>query len=559
MSNTKKPPNKKRRWLIGSAIILLVAAIGALFILRQGQSQQTTVEASDIVTAFIGDLSAEATASGQVVTQRDARIAPLTAGVVAKIYVGVGDQVEAGDVLLELETAALQRALLSAQQALLVQENNLAALLEPAAAADIVAAEAAVASAQATLASLQVGPTPEEIAGAEADVRAANADIAAAGARLNNITAVPGPDALYAAQIELELAQTAATQAAEQHSTILVTAPNEFLSAERLAEMELALRTQALQANAQLSAAQESLNKLQNGDANSTAAAQASLSASVAQRDLAQLQLEQLLAGASDAQIAAAASSLAQAQANLDALQRGPTDAQIVAAEVAIEQARIGVQRAEMNLARATLTAPFAGTVTAVTINEGEIASGVVMELVDSHNLEVLLSVDEIDLADLSVGQTATITLETWPDDELQGRITAIAPTAASDNSALVTYDVYLSLGDTDLPILVGMTSNADIVTRRSEGVLLLPNAAINIDRSAGTYSVHKVTRNGDQPPTVTETAVTIGLRDGQYTQITSGLQAGDEALIGNVLPVLNFSPGNGNRTGGGSPFGGGQ
>ncbi|MCA9960986.1 MAG: HlyD family efflux transporter periplasmic adaptor subunit, partial [Anaerolineales bacterium] len=509
-------------------------------------------------TAFIGDLSAAATASGEVVTQRDARITPLASGTVAHVYVAVGDQVEAGDVLLELETADLQRALASAQQSLLIQENNLAKLLEPAAAADIAAAEASVANAQATLASLQAGPTPEEIAGVEADVRAANADIAAANARLNNLTSAPDPDALYAAQLELELAQTAATQAAEQHSTILVTEPNDFLSEDDLAEIEVSLRTQAVQANAQLAAAQEALDQLQNGDANSIASAQASVAAAVAQRDLAQLQLDQLLAGASAAQIAAAESNVAQAQANLDALQRGPTDAQIVAAEVAIEQARVSVQRAEINLERATLTAPFAGTVTAVHVNEGEIASGIVIELVDTHNLEVILSVDEVDLADLSVGQPAAITLETWPDDELDGRITAIAPAATSDNSALVTYDVYLSLGETDLPVLVGMTANADITTRRSEDVLLLPNAAINVDRSAGTYSVHKVTRNGDQPISISETTITIGLRDGQYTQITSGLQAGDEVMVGDVLPVFTFGPGNGDP-GNGGPFGGGQ
>lgn len=562
MNHSQKPSNKKRRWIIGGVILLLaICSMGAVIIVQRGKAlqEQMTASTGDIVTAFIGDLSAGATASGQVTAQQDARLIPMTSGTVAQVYVSVGNLVQEGDPLLALETAELERAVASAQQSLLIQENNLAKLLDPASATDIAAAQASVASARASLESLRAGPTPEEIAAAEASVRAANADVAAAAARLNNQTAAPDADAVAAAELELELAQTAATQAAEQHSTILVTEPNEYLSADKLADIEYSLRTAAVQANARLAAAQEAVDQLQNGDAGSIASAQAGIASATAQRDLAQLQLDQLLAGATDAQIAAAESTLAQAEANLDALQRPPADAQVVAAEVAIEQARINVQRAQHNLERATLTAPFTGMVTAVYAHEGEIANGVVMELVDNNSLQVILSVDEVDLANLAVGQSAVITLETWPDTAIDGTISAIAPAASSDNNALVTYDVYVSLADTTLPVLVGMTANADLITDQKDGILLLPSAAINADRKAGTYSVNKVTRNADQTFTTTETSVTIGLRDGQYTQITSGVQAGDEVMVGSDLPVFRFGPENGDSSAGNGPFGGGQ
>ena len=105
---------------------------------------------------------------------------------------------------------------------------------------------------------------------------------------------------------------TAATQAAEQHSTILVT-ESDYLSAEQLADMELSARTAAVQANAQLQAAQETLGQLLNGDPNSIAATQASVSLAAASLQTAELRLQQVQEGATAAQIAQAEANLANA------------------------------------------------------------------------------------------------------------------------------------------------------------------------------------------------------------------------------------------------------
>jgi multidrug efflux pump subunit AcrA (membrane-fusion protein) len=117
----------------------------------------------------------------------------------------------------------------------------------------------------------------------------------------------------------------------------------------------------------------------------------------------------------------------------------------------------------------------------------------------------------------------------------------------------LITYDVYLSLGETNLPVRVGMTADANLITASFSDTLLVPNRAINADREKGTYSVHLVV--GEEIQDVT---VTIGARDDQNTQITSGLNDGDEILIGDNLPTQSFGPGQNNGgEGGGGPFGG--
>ena len=154
------------------------------------------------------------------------------------------------------------------------------------------------------------------------------------------------------------------------------------------------------------------------------------------------------------------------------------------------------------------------------------------------------------------IGQPADITLETWPDDVLGGEVASIAPQAMNNNSALVVYEVFLSLEDTNLPVLVGMTANAELNTAEQKDVLLAPNNAINIDRGSGTYTVNLVTVDDQGNQQFEEVEVTVGLNDGAFTQITSGLEEGDQLLVGNTLPV--FSPGEGPPPEG-SGFGGGQ
>jgi HlyD family secretion protein len=536
--------NNKWSW-IGIGGLVLVIALFALFQEQRSASAQTP-QTGDIVTAFVGDLSASATASGNIEAGQLADLALLRGGTVSDIYVAVGDSVNAGDPLVQLETAALERDVANAAQAVVIQETNLATLLKPATEADLAAAEAAVLSAEAFLADLLDGPDANDIAAAEANVRAAQADLNAAYARLSDLTALADAEEIEAAQIELELAQTAATQAAEEHSTVLVTEPEGFLTQDMLDDMELSARTAALQANAKLQAAQETLDELLNGDPNTNAAVQASVSLAAASLKTAELRLDLVQEGASEVQIAQAEASLATAEAMLDRLVRGASAEQIAIVAAQLSQAQTNLARAEQNLANATLTAPYDGVITVVNVSIGEQASGVLVQLFNPDSLELVLDVDEVDIRNIILGQEAIITLETWPDEEIGATVISIAPrNTAAQASGLVTYAVYLALGDTDLPIRVGMTANADLITAQRSDVLLVPNRAITPDRAAGKYYV--TLADGE----VVE--VTIGLRDSEHTQITSGLEAGEALLVETAVPIFLPNP----VQGGGGPFSG--
>ena len=201
------------------------------------------------------------------------------------------------------------------------------------------------------------------------------------------------------------------------------------------------------------------------------------------------------------------------------------TSEQITTAEAELAQAQIALADAEAALEDTTLVAPFAGIVTAVHISEGEFASGIVIELVDHNSLEVILEVDEVDVGDLSIGQEAIITLETWPNEEIESSVLSIANIANNDpGNVLVTYEVHLGLDNTELPVRVGMTANASLITAEIEDVLLVPNEAIKVDRAANEYTVLLVGADEEGNQTSTEIPITIGLRDAQNTQVTSGL-----------------------------------
>ena len=497
-------------------ILIGVVLVGGVVVLLVSTNQNGIVEAqsSETVTAFIGDLSASASASGRVQARRQVALSFDLPGRVESVHVSIGEAVEAGDLLVQLDPADLALNVEAAQQSLRLKEAQLADLLEPPSAAELAAAEAAVASAEANLEELRAGASPAQLAASEASLRAAQASLWSASAELSRVQSSVGEAqrlSAEAAVLSAQLRWESALEANQENPT---------------EQTDDALR----QAEAALAAAQAQRDALLVGPSSGQlGAAQGAVTAAQARLDGSQADLDSLLAGTTGAQIASAESQLAQAEATLAGLLAGPTEEEVGAAETEIAQARLTLAEAEEALAKARLLAPFDGVVTALYVSAGEYAGGVVLEMLDTGSLEVLLEVDEVDIGDLAVGQAAIVTLETWPDEEIESEVLLVEPAAQlTPGSALVTFQVHLGHLRTDLPVRAGMTANADLITATQEEVLLVPSEAINLDRQAGKYSVTLVRGESYQ-----EVEVTVGLHDDRYTQITSGLVAGDELLVG--------------------------
>lgn len=576
MKDIKK--NKSRRnvriiTLVTTVVVIAVVILGGCQFARQNALKAQAPDPGDIVTVFIGDLSSSASASGQLVPGREAKLALSTSGVVKQVYVQVGDQVRAGDILVELESDDLQRAVENAQQTLTIRQANLAELLKEPNAQDLTSAQASVDNAQVNLDDLLAGPSDEELAQAQAALDAAQArlDDLLAGASKEEIAqaqaaVVSAKAAIEAAKVraqaladqvvvvqnDIHTAQLGMDQARDMYNLLVwndwkagvswapysaqgaavkTTKINYDAAVANLTLTEINANDSGVRsAEAQLAQAEAALASLTEDKTAQIAAARAQVARTQANLTT--------LTDDNTVQIASARAQLAQAKANLTKLLDGASDEQVAVAQAQVEQAQIALEDTQANLANATLTAPFDGIVTQVYVAVGERAAGAAVDLVDPSSLQVVLDVDEIDIGNIEVGQPTIVTLETWPDQELPGKVISIAPKAQT-LAGIVTFEVHLSLDAGDLPIRDGMTANAELITASRQNVLLVPNRAITADRQAGAYYVNLVKGNETQ-----RVEVTIGLRDDSHTEIKSGLQEGDQVLIGEVNAGLDLTSG---------------
>ena len=540
----------------------------------------------DIASANAAVESAQANLDGLLDGPGEEQIAAQQASLRAAQAVVAGNSAQLNQASAPADQTDITSAeanLRSAQAAVNAAQQNLQAIQNGASQADIATAEANLRSAQASvnaawqnLQSVKEGPSEADLATARANLLTAqqqkqsaqdfyddvftcylqddgynycpkealqdqatqqldvaNQNLQAAQARMRDLENSPSPEAVAQAEANLASATTQRDNAQTQLDNLK--AGN---TSEAIAQAQANLAS----AIAQRDNAQASLDKLKAGaDSNSVASAQANLNSAAANRDAAQANLDLLLAGNSDAQIASARAQLAQAEAALANLLAGASDERIAITSAQLEQAKINLAEAEANLEKATLRAPFAGIITAIHLTEGEFTSGLAAEIADMDDLLVSLDVDEIDLHNLQLGEEAIISLDAYPDEEFAGTVTFIAPIAQNNTSEIVSYEVQLTLNETDIPIYIGMTANAELETARRDDVLLIPNNAIKADRQRGTFSVNLITDDNLETFAFEEVEITIGLRDSQFTEILSGLQDGDQVLVGDTAPRVRF------------------
>jgi multidrug efflux pump subunit AcrA (membrane-fusion protein) len=126
------------------------------------------------------------------------------------------------------------------------------------------------------------------------------------------------------------------------------------------------------------------------------------------------------------------------------------------------------------------------------------------------------------------LGQEVLITLDALPDEEISGRVEAIAPTATSVDAGVVSYVVTVAIEPTDALLRSGMSANTTITTDRKENALLVPNRYIQIDRENGKMYVERLEEDGFTSRVEIET----GMRDEFSSEVVAGLEEGDTLVL---------------------------
>ncbi len=143
--------------------------------------------------------------------------------------------------------------------------------------------------------------------------------------------------------------------------------------------------------------------------------------------------------------------------------------------------------------------------------------------IASSDEVVVSINVDELDISSISVGQTATITMDALEDEEFEGTITSVSSTASSSSSSSVKYPVEITLEKTD-DMILGMSASATIYVEEAENAVLIPVSALQ-EKGNTTFVYTEVDEDGNLSG---EVEVETGLSDSSQVEITSGLSEGD-------------------------------
>ena len=143
--------------------------------------------------------------------------------------------------------------------------------------------------------------------------------------------------------------------------------------------------------------------------------------------------------------------------------------------------------------------------------------------LTDYDTAEITLTVDELDIARLSIGQAVTVTLDALPGQSFDGEITEIDPNGENGGGS-TKYSVTVTLPRTE-DMLTGMNAAVRVQLAENDDLLLIPLAAVQEDAD-GIYVCTGYDKKSDEP--TKPVAITTGLSDGENVEVLSGLSEGD-------------------------------
>ena len=222
-------------------------------------------------------------------------------------------------------------------------------------------------------------------------------------------------------------------------------------------------------------------------------------------------------------------------EAKLETLQKTPLAEDVQVARAQLSEAEQALRVAEQQSKEATVTAPFAGVITEINAEQGQTvtANGVVNLVSDS--LEIRVDLDENNLADLELGQSAILSSSAFTDTTFQGRLTDIGA-AVDEARGIVT--VKITPDNPPAWLRPGQTVNVNLLTNEKVDRLIVPSTAV---LRQGSRTVVMAVQDGHavEKTVLTRPAVPQGIPTaGGVTEADevivnpSGITAGDAVRI---------------------------
>ena len=234
--------------------------------------------------------------------------------------------------------------------------------------------------------------------------------------------------------------------------------------------------------------------------------------------------------------LAAAEQSVKEKQASLDKLKAGSDPLDIKTQELVVEQRQNALIDAERTFAKYTIRTPLAGIVAKLNVRVGDpVSSGTVAATLVTQQQIATITLNEVDVVKIKVGEKATLTFDAIEGLTITGSVVAI-DTIGATSQGVVSYAVKIGLDVQDDRVKPGMSVSVAIITNVRQDVLLVPNGAVKI-QGQGFYV--EVLQNG-QP---VRRAVLVGLSNDTVTEVMSGLEVGDNAVTQTIAAANTVTP----------------
>lgn len=514
---------KRRRWLAAGGAALALCALGGLWLVRPRAAEEPPLRREYPVSRQ--DITVGVDAAGSIQSRQWGQFAPVA--VKLKEYrVSPGDQVAEGDVLAEYDLEDLQRLARESEARLAEKQSALDKLdqqkkdEETQLQQKIDQLRAAGSESESDGMSALKQQKKELEAQVEQQRQAEQTALEEKAALLEK----HGQRAQVIADCDSRLARLEEQRAELQKALddlVGQDAPEEQVQEARrkLAENELETadvqqtREQALTADYEGQAAE----KQQQADAAASARQQAQAKLEQTEQQLQEKRdARDALRKKEDGQIEAMKQQAAAAQKGLDS--------QIDTARLERDEAKKEHDELLALCADPTLRADRAGTVSALGGTPGLAAdpASPLAKIGDADQRSLVLQVDPVDVGSIQPGQEVSFYVDAYPEATFTGRVESVSRLQNDGGK----FEVRASFSEGDQPLYDGMGANATLIVKQKKDVTALSNKAIQFEE--GESFVYLADENGE----LRRQTVATGFSNGRVTEILSGLQPGDVALV---------------------------
>lgn len=233
--------------------------------------------------------------------------------------------------------------------------------------------------------------------------------------------------------------------------------------------------------------------------------------------------------------------------------------AMLESARFGVRQAQASVDEAADRLSKTVFRAPMAGKVTRLNVEEGETviigtmnnAGSLVLTISDLSVIEVVVKVDETEVSEISLADSASIRIDAFPDREFTGRVTEIGNSAINPPSqqtgaqqAAIDFEVVLTLDPTDAPLRPDLSATSDVVVESRTNAIAVPIIALTVRDRSDVEALQGEPEEVDgmtdvegvflvQSGEVAFQPVEVGIAGQEYFEVLSGLSLGDSVVAG--------------------------